>query len=133
MTSGAQRAGGKEQLQAKLKTLAEEVSADLSQLDGVQRKEVLSDFVSDLFLHMVEQDQREVRRQKQAEGIAAAKARGVRFGTSRKPLPENFLTCYEEWQGGGVTLSQAAKSCGMTRTTFTRAVKRMKEDGGVFA
>ena len=90
MTSSVEQLVSKEQIQAKLKALAEEISTNLSQLEGLQRKEVLSDFVSDLFLSVAKQDQQEVRRQRQADGIAAAKARGVRFGPSRKPLPEDF-------------------------------------------
>ena len=78
------------QVQEKLRLLAEEITEDLSRLESAQSKELLSDFVSELFLSMAKQDQQAVRRQKQAEGIAAAKARGVRFGPSRKPLPENF-------------------------------------------
>lgn len=127
MTSSVEQLVSKEQIQAKLKALAEEISSNLSQLEGLQRKEVLSDFVSDLFLSVAKQDQQEVRRQRQADGIAAAKARGVRFGPSRKPLPEDFDEYYEAWRDGRMTLSQAAESCGMTRATFTRAIERMKE------
>ena len=68
------------QVQEKLRLLAEEITEDLSRLESAQSKELLSDFVSELFLSMAKQDQQAVRRQKQAEGIAAAKARGVRFG-----------------------------------------------------
>ena len=61
------------------------------------------------------------------EGIAAAKARGTRFGRSRNPLPENFEQCREAWQSGEMTLSQAASACGMVRTSFQRAVARMEQ------
>ena len=115
------------QVQEKLRLLAEEITEDLSRLESAQSKELLSDFVSELFLSMAKQDQQAVRRQKQAEGIAAAKARGVRFGPSRKPLPENFAACYEAWQRGQMTLTQAAETCGMTRSAFYRAIDRMKE------
>ena len=115
------------QVQEKLRLLAEEITEDLSRLESAQSKELLSDFVSELFLSMAKQDQQAVRRQKQAEGIAAAKARGVRFGPSRKPLPENFAACYEAWQRGQMTLTQAAETCGITRSAFYRAIDRMKE------
>lgn len=118
----------KKQLQDKLNALAEEITADLSHLEVIQRKEVLSDFVSELFLRMAKQDQKETRQQKQADGIAAAKARGVQFGPSRKPLPENFDRCYQAWRNGQMSKSQAAQSCGMTRVAFWRAVERMEED-----
>ncbi len=123
----AQQERERAQIQAKLKELAEEISSDLSRLESAQGKELLSDFVSELFLSMAKQDQQAVRRQKQAEGIAAAKARGVRFGPSRKPLPENFAACYEAWQRGQMTLTQAAETCGITRSAFYRAIDRMKE------
>ncbi|MEY8233301.1 hypothetical protein AALA82_17010 [Oscillospiraceae bacterium 50-16] len=121
------------QVQEKLKLLAEEITEDLSRLESAQSKELLSDFVSELFLSMAKQDQQAVRRQKQAEGIAAAKARGVRFGPSRKPLPENFSQYYRAWQSGKMTLTQAAETCGMTRASFYRAVDRMKQLEGCSA
>lgn len=128
MAPSVKQEAGKEQVQARLKALAEEIAINLSQLEGLQRKEVLSDFVSDLFLSVAKQDQQEVRRRRQADGIAAAKARGVRFGPSRKPLPEDFDEYYEAWRDGRMTLSQAAQACGMTRTTFTQTIERRKEN-----
>ena len=121
------------QLKARLDELVEEISADLAQVESAQRKELLSDFVSDLFLSMAKQDQQDLRRQKQAEGIAAAKAKGVHFGRSAKPLPDNFDACYEAWLNGQLTQAQAAERCGISRTAFYRAVNRMKEAEGCSA
>lgn len=115
------------EIEAKLKVLSKEISADLSQLESAQKKELLSDFVSELFLNMAKQDQREIRQQKQAAGIAAAKARGVRFGPTRKPLPDNFAECYKAWQNGEMTQTQAAEICGISRTSFYREVNRIKQ------
>lgn len=117
-----------QELQNRLRQLAEEVVSEISELDASDSRELVGDFVSELFRLVVEQERREARRQRQAEGIAAAKARGVRFGRSRTPLPENFSEQYEAWQNGEVTLTQAAKVCGMTRTRFSNAVERMKEE-----
>ena len=117
-----------QELQNRLRQLAEEVVSEISELDASDSGELVGDFVSELFRLVVEQEHREVRRQRQAEGIAAAKARGVRFGRSRTPLPENFSEQYEAWQNGEVTLTQAAKACGMTRTRFSNAVERIKEE-----
>lgn len=128
MAPSVKQEAGKEQVQARLKALAEEIAINLSQLEGLQRKEVLSDFVSDLFLSVAKQDQQEVRRRRQVDGIAAAKAQGVRFGPSRKPLPEDFDEYYEAWRDGRMTLSQAAQACGMMRTTFMRTIERRKEN-----
>lgn len=115
-------------LASKLKSMAEEISADLAQIDSCQSKELLSDFVSELFFNVAKQNQREYRRRKQAEGIAAAKARGVRFGPSRKPLPDNFSKCYEAWKNGQLTQTQAAEICGISRTAFYREVNRLKAE-----
>ena len=57
-------------------------------------------------------------RQLQAEGIAAAKARGVRFGRPPKPLPAGFAGAYRQWRAGHITGTQAAKECGMPLATF---------------
>lgn len=115
-------------LQAKLKDLAAEISSELAALDEEQSKALLSDFVSDLFLAAAEQKRREDRHRRQAEGIAAAKAKGVQFGPSRKPLPENFDDCCLAWRNGEMSLSEAADSCGMVKTSFRRAVIRREQE-----
>ena len=117
----------KTRLQARLKALAEEISTELAQLESEQSKELLSDFVSQLFLSAADQSRREGRRQKQAEGIAAAKAKGVRFGRPAAPLPDNFDQLRQAWRSGQMSLQQAASACGMVRTSFQRAVARMEQ------
>ena len=63
-------------------------------------------------------------RQRQAEGIAAAKARGVRFGRPPLPLPDNFHMLHQAWRGQKITLRQAARACGMpTGTFYSKAIK----------
>ncbi|MBD5169558.1 MAG: DNA recombinase [Oscillibacter sp.] len=106
------------QLQKKLKELAEDISSELAILDEEQSKVLLSDFVSDLFLATAERKRKEERRQRQAEGIAAAKARGVRFGRTGKALPDNFDEIHHAWRGGQMNLQQAADACGMPQGTF---------------
>lgn len=106
------------ELQGQLKDLAQEIVSDLSTLDPEQGKELLGGFVSDLFLAVAEQSRKEERRQKQAEGIAAAKARGVKFGRPSVPLPENFYQVHKEWRGKQLTLNQAADACAMPASTF---------------
>lgn len=115
------------ELQDRLRQLAQEVMSEISELDSSNSKELLGVFVSELFLSVTEQERREVRCQRQAEGIAAAKARGVRFGRRRKPLPDNFNEQYAAWQNGEVSMSGAARACGINRTAFSRFVKRMEE------
>ena len=75
-------------------------------------------------LSFVAENERNNIRQRQAEGIAAAKARGVRFGRPPKPLPENFAVVCKDWQDGKITGVEAARRCGMPLSTFRyRALK----------
>ena len=69
-------------------------------------------------LSFVAENERSNIRQRQAEGIAAAKARGVKFGRPPKPLPENFHTVYQRWKNGKITGTKAAEECNMPITTF---------------
>ena len=123
-------AADKERLQAKLKDLAGEISADLATLEADQSKELLSDFVSDLFLAAAEQKKREERRRRQAEGIAAAKARGVRFGPAESPVPENFDQLHRAWRDGKMSLKQAANACGIPKSTFHGIALRREQAAG---
>ena len=119
----------KEQVEAKLRALTEEISQDLSGLDSAQSKALLSDFVSALFLACAERERREERRRRQAEGIAAAKARGIRFGRTARPVPENFDELHQAWRHGEMSLQQAADACGISKGTFYGiAVRREQAD-----
>ena len=70
------------------------------------------------------ENERDNIRQRQAEGIAAAKARGVRFGRPPLPLPDNFHMLHQAWRGQKITLRQAARACGMpTGTFYSKAIK----------
>ena len=75
-------------------------------------------------LSFVAENERDNIRQRQAEGIAAAKARGVRFGRPPLPLPDNFHMLHQAWRGQKITLRQAARACGMpTGTFYSKAIK----------
>ena len=117
------------EMQARLRELAKEIVSGLSTLDSSKSKALLDSFVSELFISVAKQELRETRRQKQAEGIAAAKAKGVQFGSSRKPLPDNFDECHQKWRDGKLRMREAAAACGMAGTTFREAVLRV-ENGG---
>jgi DNA invertase Pin-like site-specific DNA recombinase len=69
-------------------------------------------------LSFVAENERTNIKQRQAEGIAAAKARGVKFGRPPRPLPENFHMVYQRWRQGEITGTAAAKACGMALSTF---------------
>lgn len=109
---------GTEDLQARLEHMAKEIDTGISAMGAVRSKELISAFVSELFLSLARQSQKEERRQKQAEGIAAARAKGVKFGRARKSLPENFYQVYQDWRDGKMVLREAADACGMAPTTF---------------
>ena len=94
---------------------------DMPLLDTRHDKDLLGTFIADLVLQVlsfVAENERTNIRQRQAEGIAAAKARGVRFGRPPKPLPAGFHSAYQNWKAGKITGAAAAKECGMPLSTF---------------
>lgn len=97
------------------------VVLDMPLLDTRRGKDLMGTFLSDIVLQVlsfVAENERMNIRQRQAEGIAAAKAKGVRFGRAPKPLPENFHAVYQRWKRGEITGTAAAKECGMPLSTF---------------
>ncbi len=94
---------------------------DMPLLDTRRGKDLMGTFLSDIVLQIlsfVAENERVNIRQRQAEGIAAAKARGVRFGRPSRPLPENFHNAYQRWKAKKITGTAAAKECGMALSTF---------------
>lgn len=97
------------------------VVLDMPLLDTRRGKDLMGTFLSDIVLQVlsfVAENERTNIRQRQAEGIAAAKLRGVRFGREPKPLPENFHQMYQQWKNGKITGTVAAKACGMPLSMF---------------
>lgn len=97
------------------------VVLDMPLLDTRRGKDLMGTFLSDIVLQVlsfVAENERTNIRQRQAEGIAAAKARGVKFGRPPKPLPVNFHEVYRRWSSGEITGTVAAKRCGMPLATF---------------
>ena len=114
-------------VQARLQALAQEAVSVVMEADPAHGKELLGLFVADLFSQVAEQERKVERHQRQAEGIAAAKARGVRFGKKSKPLPDNFDEARRAWRKGELSLQQAADLCGIPRGTFYNAVVRREQ------
>ena len=97
------------------------VVIDMPLLDTRRGKDLMGTFLSDIVLQIlsfVSENERSNIKQRQAEGIAAAKAKGIRFGRPPKPIPDNFYHVYRQWKKGTLTGSQAAKECGMPLSTF---------------
>lgn len=97
------------------------VVIDMPLLDTRRGKDLMGTFLSDIVLQIlsfVSENERSNIKQRQAEGIAAAKAKGIRFGRPPKPIPDNFYHVYSQWKKGTLTGSQAAKECGMPLSTF---------------
>lgn len=100
---------------------ADIVVLDMPLLDTRRGKDLLGSFLSDVVLQIlsfVAENERDSIRQRQAEGVAAARKRGVRFGRPPKPLPDGFFAECAKWRRGETTLERAAQNCGMALSTF---------------
>ncbi len=99
------------------------VVLDMPLLDTREGRDLTGTLVADIVLQLlsyVAQTEREFIHQRQAEGIAAALERGVRFGPERIPMPEGFEELAEDWRNGHVTATEAGRQLGISRKTFTR-------------
>lgn len=113
---------------------ADIVVIDMPLLDTRQEKNLMGTFISDIVLALlsyVAENERSNIRQRQAEGIAAAKARGVKFGRPPLTLPENFYQTYKEWKSGKISISEGAKMCEMSQATFFRKVKEYESEKNI--
>ena len=111
---------------------ADIVVLDMPLLDTRRGKDLLGSFVSDMVLQVLSfaaENERVNIRQRQAEGIAAAKARGVKFGRPERALPESFWPLCQAWREGRVTLRQAAAACGLPPSTFYSRARRGEGKG----
>lgn len=109
---------------------ADIVVIDMPLLDTRRDKNLLGTFISDIVLALlsyVAENERTNIKQRQAEGIVAAKMRGVKFGRPESALPDNFEEISERWLRKELPLGEAAKICGMPNTTFFRHAKKLEE------
>lgn len=100
---------------------ADIVVIDMPLLDTRREKNLLGTFISDIVLALlsyVAENERINIRQRQAEGIAAAKARGVKFGRPPIPIPENFHQMHQEWRDGKISMEDVARAYQMHPKTF---------------
>lgn len=94
---------------------------DMPLLDTRNGKDLMGTFIADLVLQIlsfVAESERTNIKKRQEQGIAAAKARGVKFGRPPRPLPENYHSVYQRWRAGKITGVAAAKECGIPLSTF---------------
>lgn len=105
---------------------ADIVVLDMPLLDTRRGKDLMGTFLSDIVLQVlsfVAENERINIRQRQEEGIAAAKARGVRFGRPPGSLPKNFKDVCRLWRKGELSGAAAARECGMSLSTFRYRAK----------
>lgn len=108
---------------------ADIVVIDMPLLDTRQEKNLLGTFLNDIILALlsyVAENERLNIKQRQAEGISAAKARGVTFGRPPKPVPNNFYEAHKAWREKRITLKQAANDCGLAKSTFYNKAKKLE-------
>lgn len=103
------------------------VVLDMPLLDTRQGRDLTGTLIADIVLQLlsyVAQTERENIRQRQAEGIAAAKAKGVHFGKRARVLPDNFEKTRQAWRNSQISLREAARVCGIPKSTFRDAALR---------
>ena len=96
---------------------------DMPLLDTRNGKDLMGTFIADLVLQIlsfVAQNERENIKKRQAQGIAAAKEKGVKFGRPEKRVPDNFSEIIEAWNTGKISIAEALKICDMSESTFYR-------------
>ena len=124
-----------EEIQRQWRLLTQELHVDIlvldmPLLDTRRDRDLLGTFIADLVLQVlsfVAQNERENIRRRQAEGIAAARLRGIHLGREPRPLPPNFSEMYELWKTGKISAVKAAKQCGMARSTFRYRAESIKK------
>lgn len=116
--------------------ITKEIGADILVLDmplldtRTKDRDLTGTFIADLVLQIlsyVAQTERENIRQRQMEGIAAAKRQGVKFGRPALPLPDNFEKIHRAWREKKLTLKQAASACKMPEGTFYAKAVRLEK------
>ena len=110
---------------------ADVVVLDMPLLDTRRDRDLIGTLIADIVLQLlsyVSQTERDFIRQRQAEGIAAAKARGVRFGRPCKPIPDTFDEVCALWKEGYISIREAARRLDVSHHTFARWVQRREEE-----
>ena len=120
-----------EEIQSQWRVLTKEKGIDICVidmplLDTRQGKDLMGTFIADLVLQIlsfVAQSERENIRKRQEQGIAAAKAKGVKFGRPEKEVLDNFARLVSDWEKKKIPLSEVIKQCNMSEATFYRRLR----------
>ena len=110
---------------------ADIVVMDMPLLDTRRGKDLMGTFLSDIVLQVLSfaaENERTNIRQRQAEGIAAAKARGVRFGRPQIIMPEYFGKTVRSWERKEITVEEAVRRCGVSESTFYRRLREYRAE-----
>ncbi len=123
-----------EEIQTQWRVLTKEIGIDICVLDMPlldtrNGKDLMGTFIADLVLQIlsfVAQSERENIRKRQAEGIAAAKAKGIKFGRPEKSVPNDFSKIVKAWEQKKLTLSEVLKQCNISEATFYRKLREYR-------
>ncbi len=125
-----------EEIQMQWRYLTKEIGADISVLDMPlldtrNGKDLMGTFIADLVLQIlsfVAQSERENIKERQRQGIAAAKKRGVRFGRPELAVPPDFEKVVGDWEKKKIDITEATRQCGMSTATFYRRLREYRAE-----
>ena len=123
-----------EEIQNQWRILTKEIGIDICVLDMPlldtrNGKDLMGTFIADLVLQIlsfVAQSERENIKKRQAEGIAAAKARGVKFGRPEKTVPDDFGKIVRAWEQKKMSFTDVLEKCNMSEATFYRRLREYR-------
>ena len=123
-----------EEIQNQWRILTKEIKVDICVidmplLDTRNGKDLMGTFIADLVLQIlsfVADNERTNIRKRQEQGIAAARANGVRFGRPETPVPDNFGEIVKKWEKGKLKFEEAIKECDMSQATFYRRLREYR-------
>ena len=101
---------------------------DMPLLDTRRYKDLLGTFIADIVLQIlsfVAESERDNIRKRQAQGISAAKANGIRFGRPESKIPDNFTFLVKRWRSRRLSLEELLKTCQISKSTFYRRLREM--------
>lgn len=107
------------------------VVLEMPLLDTRRGKDLMGTFLSDIVLQVlsfVAENERSNIKQRQAEGIAAAKARGVQFGRPKIEMPDNFMQLVSQWENKKIRLSYVLEVCQISKATFYRRLNQCRQN-----